>query len=81
MKLTKLEQETIITLNKEEKEASVFTYDVIWQRHLEKKLGLVPVMKNSHGGREYYIDKKRIKMPRAPRQVKNSCFKKSSISK
>ena len=65
--LTRWEAETIINFNKEEKEASIFTYEEKWQAHLEKRLGLIPIMTNGKGGKEYIIDKKRIKMPRATR--------------
>lgn len=67
--LSKYEQETIINFNKEEKLAYIFTYEKTWQKHLEKKLGLKPVMDNGYGGKEYQIDKSRIKMPRAPRKM------------
>ena len=69
MALTAYEQETIINFNKEEKTASIFTYEKTWQTHLEKRLGLKPVMNNGHGGKEYQIDKKRIPMPRAPMKL------------
>ncbi|MDX9798708.1 MAG: hypothetical protein RBT05_07615 [Bacteroidales bacterium] len=70
-KLTSYEQETIINFNKEEKIASIFTYEKSWQQHLEKKLGLKPIMDNGYGGKAYEIDKKRIKPPRAPRKLSN----------
>jgi len=60
------EQETIINFNKGEKMASIFTYDKTWQQHLEKRLGLKPISNNGFGAREYLIDKKRIRPPRAP---------------
>ena len=69
MPLTAYEQETIITFNKEEKTARIFTYEKTWQNHLEKRLGLKPIMNNHHGGKECEIDKKRIPMPRAPRKL------------
>ena len=68
-KLTNYEQETIINFNKAEDVAYIFTYDKTWQRHLEQRLGLQPVMDNGFGGKEYRIDKKRIPMPRAPRKL------------
>ena len=68
--LSKYEQETIITFNKEDDVAYIFTYEKTWQRHLEKKLGLKPTMNNGKEGKEYQIDKKRIKMPHAPRKTK-----------
>jgi len=67
--LSKYEQETIINFNKEENIAYIFTYEKSWQKHLEKELGLKPTMDNGFGGKEYQIDKKRIKMPHAPRKL------------
>ena len=67
--LAKWAQETIINFNKEEKIAYIFTYEKTWQKHLESKLGLKPTMVNRFGGKEYQIDKKRIKMPRALRKL------------
>ena len=67
--LSKYEMETIINFNKEEKTAYIFTYEKTWQQHLEKKLGLKPAMDNGFGGKEYHIDKSRIKPPRAPRKL------------
>ena len=64
------EQETVIVFNKGDDTASVFTYEGTWQRHMETRLGLKPVMDNGFGGKEYQIDKKRIPMPKAPRTPK-----------
>ena len=75
-KLTSYEQETIINFNKEEKIAYIFTYEKTWQKHLEKKLGLKPVMDNGFGGKEYELPKSRIKPPRAPRRLSDSAKKK-----
>lgn len=69
MKLEPFEQETIINFNREEKVAYIFTYEKTWQKYLEGKLGLKPVMDNGHGGKEYIVDKKRIKPPRAPKKL------------
>ncbi len=63
------EQETIINFNKGEHVASVFTYEGTWQRHFEQKLGLKPVMDNGHGGKEYEIDKSRIRKPQLPKKM------------
>ena len=63
--LSAYEQETIINFNKAEDTASIFTYEKTWQKHLERKLGLKPVMDNGFGGKEYEIEKKRIRPPRA----------------
>jgi hypothetical protein len=65
-RLSNYEQETIINFNKDEGIAHIFTYERTWQQHLEKKLGLKPTMDNGFGGKEYEIDKKRIRPPRAP---------------
>ncbi|MDY7028745.1 MAG: hypothetical protein SVR04_10655 [Spirochaetota bacterium] len=67
--LTGYEKETIINFNEAEEIASIFTYNKVWQKHLEQKLGLKPVMENSAGGKEYAIPKKRIRPPRPPRQL------------
>jgi hypothetical protein len=63
--LSAYEQGTIISFNKEENTAHIFTYDRKWQKHLERKLGLKPVMDNGFGGKDYEIEKKRIRPPRA----------------
>jgi len=62
--LSAYEQETIISFNKEENTAHIFTYDKKWQKHLERKLGLKPVMDNGFGGKDYEIEKKKIRPPR-----------------
>ena len=64
--LSRYEQETIINFNKAENVAHIFTYEKAWQQHLEDRLGLKPTMDNGFGGKEYEIDKKRIRPPRAP---------------
>jgi len=67
--LTSYEQETIINFNKAENIAYIFTYEKTWQKHLEGRLGLKPVMDNGFGGREYELPKKMIKPPRATRKL------------
>ncbi|MFC1972556.1 hypothetical protein ACFLVE_04040 [Chloroflexota bacterium] len=74
-KLTNHEQETIINFNKEEKIAYIFTYEKSWQKHLENRLGLKPVMDNGFGGKEYELPKSRIKLPRTPRRLSDSAKK------
>jgi len=73
--LTNYEQETIINFNKAEDIAYIFTYEKTWQQHLEKKLGLKPVMDNGFGGKEYELPKSRIKPPRVPRRLSDSAKK------
>ena len=65
MSVTKLEQETIISFNEQERDAHIFTYNKGWQKHLEEKLGLQPTYVNGQGGKEYTIAKTRILPPRA----------------
>jgi len=78
-RLSNYEQETIINFNKDEAIAHIFTYEKTWQQHLEKRLGLKPTMDNGFGGKEYEIDKKRIRPPRAP--VKLSAEARASLTK
>jgi hypothetical protein len=63
--LSAYEQETIISFNKAEDIAHIFTYEKTWQKHLEKRLGLKPVVDNGFGGKDYEIEKRRIRPPRA----------------
>lgn len=63
------EQETIINFNEEDEIADIFTYNKKWQKHLEQKLGLKPVMDNGSEGRAYQIVKKRIPLPRVPMKL------------
>lgn len=79
MPLTTYEQETIICFNRGEPTAHIFTCEKTWQKHLENNLGLKPLYKNHHGGKEYEIDKKRIRPPRAP--VKLSASEKAKRAK
>ena len=75
-KLSNVEKETIINFNEAEEIAYIFTYNKAWQRHFETKLGLKPFMDNGYGGKEYTIDKKRIKPPRAPKKLSDSAKRK-----
>ena len=75
-RLTNYEQETIINFNKAEDVAYIFTYEKTWQKHLESRLGLKPVMDNGFGGKEYELPKTRIKPPRAPRRLSDLAKKK-----
>lgn len=74
--LSRCEKETIITFNEADDTAHIFTYNKGWQKHLEKKLGLKPVMDNGFGGKEYELPKSRIKPTRAPRRLSPSAKKK-----
>ena len=75
-RLSAYEQETIILFNKAEDTATIFTYEKTWQKHLEGKLGLKPIMDNGFGGKEYELLKSRIKPPKARRQLSESAKKK-----
>ena len=79
MALSKLEQETIISFNEYENDAHIFTYNKVWQKHLESKLGLKPAYINKDGGREYVICKLRILPPRARRQQSIEAKKKREV--
>lgn len=74
--LSAYEQETIINFNKEESIAYIFTYEKTWQKHLEQRLGLMPVMDNGYGGKEYQLPKGLIPMPRAKRRYSEQTRKK-----
>lgn len=74
--LSAYEQETIINFNKEESISHIFTYEKTWQKHLEQRLGLKPVMDNGYGGKEYQLPKGLIPMPRAKRQYSEETKKK-----
>ncbi len=50
-------------------QASLFGYDKLIQRHMERKLGLKPVMSNSFGGKEYHFDKSRVRLPQPKKQI------------
>jgi hypothetical protein len=58
--------ETVINWNREEKEATLFTYERRVQKHMEQKLGLKPIYTNSSGGKEYSFPKKQVSLPRKP---------------
>lgn len=77
--LTGFEQETIINFNKDDKTASIFTYEKRWQKHLEQKLGLKPTLDNGFGGKAYEINKKRIPLPRKPTHL--SVERRAALSK
>lgn len=76
VRLTTTEKETIISFDQTPAKAVIFTYDKSWQKHLEKVLGLKPTMDNGYGGKQYEVDKKRIRPPRAPRKLSAEAKKK-----
>lgn len=67
--LSNEEKETIINFDETSAPAHIFTYSKTWQTHLEKRLGLKPIRDNGFGGKEYEIDKHRIRPPRAPMKL------------
>ena len=69
--LSKYEQETIINFNKRKPGAYIFTYEEKWKKHLEKMPGVKLIMDNGMGGKEYLIDKDRIRMPQLKRRLSN----------
>ena len=68
-RLTDFERETIITFSEGSKKAVIFTYNASWIKQLGEVLGLKPIMSNHFGGKEYEIDKSRIKMPTAKKKI------------
>jgi hypothetical protein len=68
-RLSGYEKETIVTFNEAEDAAQIFTYNSKWQKHLEHKLRLKPLMDNGFGGKEYEVSKKRIRPPIARRPL------------
>ena len=79
--LSPFEKETIIVFNKGEKEASIFTYEKTWQKHLETRFNIKPVLVNNYGGKSYIINKNRIMKPRAPLSKKKKVARKDLIKK
>jgi len=69
--LKRIETEHIINWNNAERMASVYTYSVKWQKHMEK-IGAKLVAENSFGGRTYEFPKRWIRLPRPPRTRKIS---------
>jgi len=67
--VTNYEKETIINFNEEEDIAYIYTHNTTWQAHLEGKLGLKPTATNRDNGREYELDKKRIRMPQLKKKM------------
>lgn len=74
--IEKAERETIISFNEADDIADVFTYNKRWQKHLEGKLGLKPVMDNGFGGKSYEAPKVRIRPPKAPRKLSSEAKEK-----
>ena len=79
--LSPFEKETIINFNKGEEEASIFTYEKTWQKHLETRFNIKPVLVNNYGGKSYIINKNRIMKPRAPLSKKKKVARKDLIKK
>jgi len=63
--LTRYELETVINFNKEEDMAVVFTYEMTWQKFIEKRMGIKPYLDNGFGGKSYKVPKNRIRKPLA----------------
>jgi hypothetical protein len=67
--LTRYELETVINFNQEEDMGYVFTYEPVWQRHIEQRLKIQPYLVNDSGGKSYRIPKHSIGKPRAPKNL------------
>jgi hypothetical protein len=68
-KLSREEQETVISWDESDNNAIIYTCEKRWIKHLENKLGLKPIMDNGCGGKEYQLPKKKILMPRPDRKL------------
>ena len=68
-KLSDYEWEATINFNETKNTASILIYDRSWQKHLESKLCLKPVLDNGFGDKAYEIDNKCISMPGVPRKL------------
>jgi len=66
---TKLERETIIAFNEEEKTATVFTYSRKWQTILEGRCNGKLLSENPYGGKDYEIAKSCIRIPLPSRKA------------
>lgn len=67
--ITLVERETIICFNEGEKVAEIYTHNKRWQRQLENKLHVTPIRDNGWGGKTYEVDKSRIMLPKAKREI------------
>jgi hypothetical protein len=56
------DKETIINFNQGEKKANIFTYERDWQKFFERELKIKPISVDGWGGREYFIDKNKVKI-------------------
>ncbi|MFA5377173.1 MAG: hypothetical protein WC455_15585 [Dehalococcoidia bacterium] len=61
-------KETIISFIEGEDDANVFTYSEKWQKHMGR-LGVKAYQDNGHGGNDYTIPKKWIRLPMKTRMV------------
>ena len=75
------ERETIINFNEDESTAYIYTHNKAWISYLEKKLGLKPTAKGSHGGRDYELPKKWIYKPHKPKTMKMTDEQKQAATK
>ena len=64
-----IEKETIIIWSEAEPMADYFTYNKTIQKHFKQVLGIKPYRDNGYGGEFYHIEKKRIPLPRKPKQL------------
>jgi hypothetical protein len=69
MRLSRLEQETIINFNQAEDTAYIYTCSKAWINHFEKVLKLKPTIVHEHHAREYECPKAWIRKPLKPRKL------------
>ena len=70
-KLNKAEQETIIRFDRDNANASLFTYAKSLQKHMVS-LGAKVEFKNSFGGVEFSFPKTWVRKPLLPRSIKDT---------
>jgi len=67
-------KETIVSFIEGEDTTNVFTYSEKWQKHMTK-LGVKHYADNGHGGHDYTIPKKWLRLPNKPSKAKSDAMK------
>ena len=70
-KLNKTEQETIISFNRGDLNANLFTYQKSLQNHM-KKLGAQVINTNTFGGMDFSFPKNWVRFPLVPRNERSN---------
>ena len=71
------EQETVISWDKAGLNATVYTFEFKWQKHIEKTLGTMPLRESKNGcAKEYEIPKRWLLLPRKPSKARAEAMRK-----